>query len=325
MANISEKENFQIVLEGKIPEWLPYYNNAVAGGNPAYTGRKPVAGTNNVVDVFGIEYHSTIDGPIPTNTMDGDFQLKDVTKWRDVMPKLDLKGHDWEGEAKGILSGIDRGKVMVSYMFGGMWETMHYIMGVENALASLLEEPEATFDFLDALADFWIDVMRRFCRFLKPDIVTTMEHIATHQGLLMSPETYRRVIKPAHKKAYDAIRELGAIPQMHVDGRIGDVMEDYAELGVRMIQPFQVFNDINFYKEKYDVVAVGGWDAFGPGNLPGSTEEDTRASVRLAMDTYGPGGRYAFWNSGATPRYPDRLKWIDDEAEKYGRDFYKKR
>jgi hypothetical protein len=111
---------------------------------------------------------------------------------------------------------------------------------------------------------------------------------------------------------------------MHVDGSVEAIMPDYAEIGVRMIQPFQVFNDINLYKEKYGIVAVGGWDAFGPGNLPGSTEEDTRASVRLAMDSYGPGGRYAFWNSGATPRYPDRLKWIDDEAEKYGKAFYRR-
>ena len=325
MAGISEKENFLMVLEGKIPEWLPDYNRAVAGGNPAYTGRKPVAGTERVVDVFGVEYHTTVDGPIPTNTIDGSFQLKDVTKWREIMPKLDLKGHDWEGEAKAALSRIDRGEKLASYMFGGMWENMHYMMGVENALASLLEEPEAVHDFLHALADFWIDVMRRFCKYFQPDIVTTMEHIATHQGLLMSPDTYRKIIKPVHQKVYDAIREIGAVPQMHVDGRVTDVMEDYAELGVKMIQPFQVFNDINRYKELYGIVAVGGWDAFGPGNLPEASEEDTRASVRLAMDTYGPGGRYAFWNSGATPRYPERLKWIEDEAEKYGRGFYAKR
>jgi len=325
MTNISEKENFLIILEGKIPEWLPNYNNAVASGSSAFVGRKPVEGTGNVIDVFGVEFHSTIDGPIPTNTIDGSFSLRNVTKWRDVMPKLDLNANDWEVDAGKALSRIDRNEKLVSYMFGGMWEAMHYIMGFENALASLLEEPEASFDFLNALADFWIDVMHRYCKYFQPDIVTTMEHIATHQGLLMSPDTYRRVIKPVHIKVYDAIREMGAIPQMHVDGCVEAVMTDYAELGVKMIQPFQVFNDINKYKEMYKIVAVGGWDAFGPGNLPEATEEDTRASVRLAMDTYGSGGRYAFWNSGATPRYPERLKWIDDEVEKYGRTFYHKK
>ena len=324
MVNMTEKENFSLILDGKIPAWLPNYNNAVATGGPVLTGRRPAAGSGNVVDVFGVEFHTTLDGPIPTNTIDGSFQLKDVTQWRDIMPKLDLDAHDWAAEAKQALAKINRDEQYVNYQFGGMWEAMHYMMGFENALASLVEEPDATHEFLNALADFWIDVMHRFCKHFQPDIITTMEHIATHQGLLMSPETYRKVIKPVHMRVYDAIREMGAIPQMHVDGLVEAVMADYGDLGVRMIQPFQVFNDINLHKEKYNIVAVGGWDAFGPGNVPGSTEEDTRASVRLAMDTYGPGGRYAFWNSGATPRYPDRLQWIDDEAEKYGRSFYKK-
>ncbi|MCL2167442.1 MAG: hypothetical protein FWH49_09185 [Clostridiales bacterium] len=322
MANISEKENFLMLLDGRIPEWLPNYNKAVSGGASAFTGRKAIEGTNKTVDVFGVEFHSTIDGPIPANTVDGSFQLRDVTKWRDIMPKLNLNANDWQADAQNALSGIDRSTKLTSYMFGGMWEAMHYMMGIENALASLLEEPEATYDFLNAMADFWIEVMNRFCLHFQPDIVTTMEHIATHRGLLMSPETYRQIIKPVHMKVYHAIREIGAVPQMHVDGCVEEVMADYADLGVRMIQPFQVFNDINKYKEMYHFVAVGGWDAFGPGNLPESTEEDTRASVRLAMDTYGPGGRYAFWNSGATPRYPERLKWLDDEAEQYGRIFY---
>ena len=323
MAEITEKENFQLILDGRIPAWLPNYNKAVASGSSAYVGRKAIPGTNQIVDVFGVVFQSTMDGPTPANTLDGSFLLKDVTKWQEIMPKLDLDANDWEADAQKALAGIDKSRQLKSYMFGGMWEAMHYMMGVENALVSLIEEPEATYSFLDALADFWLDVMQRFCKYFKPDIVTTMEHIATHRGLLMSPETYRKIIKPVHQKVYDGIKAMGAIPQMHVDGCVEAVLADYAELGVRLIQPFQVCNDINRYKAMYNIVAVGGWDAFGPGNLPASTEEDTRASVRLAMDTYGPGGRYAFWNSGATPRYPDRLKWLDDEAEAYGKGFYK--
>lgn len=40
----------------------------------------------------------------------------------------------------------------------------------------------------------------------------------------------------------------------------------------------------------YGLIAIGGWDSFGRGNQADSTEEEVRDSVRLAMDTYGPGG-----------------------------------
>ena len=322
MASITERENFQLVLDGKIPHWVPNFSKVASGGGSSYTGAKRIEGTNMTVNIFGVESHSTIDGPIPTNTVTRNFIMTDITKWRDIMPAINLDLNDWEADAQPALERLDRTERFASYMFGGMWEAMHNIMGFENALESLAAEPEASHDFLDALADFWIDVMHRYCKYFKPDIVTTMEHIATHQGLLMSPAAYRQIIKPVHKKVFDAIHNIGAIPQMHVDGYVEQVMEDYAEIGVRMIQPFQVFNDINKYKELYNIVAVGGWDAFGPGNQPESTEEDTRVSVRLAIDSYAPGGRYAFWNSGATPRYPERLEWIDDEVDKYGKSFY---
>ena len=82
---------------------------------------------------------------------------------------------------------------------------------------------------------------------------------------------------------------------------------------------------INLYKEKYGLIAIGGWDSFGKGNQADSTEEEVRDSVRLAMDTYGPGGRYIFWESGITPRFQEQGEYLADEARKYGSSFYQKR
>jgi hypothetical protein len=152
-----------------------------------------------------------------------------------------------------------------------------------------------------------------------------MDNVANASGLLMSPKTYREIIKPAQKKFFDAIIELGAFPEMHVDGKVEAILDDYNDLGVKMIQPFQVFNDIEAAKAKYGFVACGGWNAVGPGNQSTSTEEEVRASVRLAMDSYGPSGKYIFFESGATPRFPDIPKWIADEATTYGTDFYQQR
>jgi hypothetical protein len=121
---------------------------------------------------------------------------------------------------------------------------------------------------------------------------------------------------------YGAIIELGIIPEIHIDGYIEDLLPDFAELGIRAIKPFQVMNDINHYKEKYGLLAVGGWDAFGRGNQEDSSEEEIRRSVRVAMDAYGPGARYVFWPSGVTARYQKHAEIIRDEARVYGRAFY---
>jgi hypothetical protein len=153
-------------------------------------------------------------------------------------------------------------------------------------------------------------------------MVVFAEHMATGNGPLLSPATYREVIKPVHKKMFDAVLELGAITEIHCDGYIEPLIPDFADIGIMALQPFQIFNDINRLKNEYNITAFGGWDCFGPGNQTDAAEEEVRASVRLAMDTYSPGCRYAFLQAGATPRDKVKLEWLADEARKYGKTFY---
>jgi len=259
---------------------------------------------------------------VPVSNLTQEHLLRDITSWRNVLPDIDLSKIDWEADAALIRSRVPDDKLIV-YGGGPVWEQLHYMMGFEAALMSLLIEPDAVSECLNALADFWIDALRRMCRYLKPDMVVFAEHMATAKGPLMSPATYREIIKPVHKRMFGAALELGAITEIHCDGYIEPLLPDFVEIGVMSLQPFQVFNDINRLKEEYKITAFGGWDCFGRGNQPGATEDEVRASVRLAMDSYSPGYRYAFLQAGSTPRYAQNLEWLADEARTYGRTFYK--
>lgn len=311
------------VLAGKRPEWIPSFFDDCAFVHSIALDRKPGQKAGRAVDVFGTEFTQTVDGWMPVYSKTGEYALCDITKWKGVMPGISLSEVDWEEDARLIKAMHVKDGQVINYNAGWVWDQLHYMMGFEEALLALVLEPEACRECLDAIADFWIDAMRRLSKHLKPDLIMFMEHLATHRGLLMSPETYRAVIKPVHRKMFAAIAELGVPPEIHVDGYIEDLIPDFAEMGIKVIQPFQVMNDINRYKEQYDLVAIGGWDAFGPGNLEGATEEDIRASVRLSMDTYGPAYRYVFMESGLTPKFSGHIKYIKDEASRYGRAYYK--
>ena len=77
------------------------------------------------------------------------------------------------------------------------------MMGFENALCALAEDPEACADFLSAMADFYVAVMDEQFKYHKPDLVMTMDHVSNKDGLMMGIDTYRNVIKPAQKKIFD--------------------------------------------------------------------------------------------------------------------------
>lgn len=320
----TERENLALVLDGQQPAWLPNWLDAAAMVRSLAVGRKRDPKTGFNVDVFGVEFETTADGDVPAYSKTHRFRLKDITEWKTVMPELRLDRIDWEADAKALRNRFVKDGQMCSLTAGWIFEELHYMMGTEGAMEALLLEPEAAYDCMDAMADFWIDVIRRLHPFLKPEIIMMMNHLATHKGLLISPRTYREVIAPIDTKLVAAIRDLGAIAQIHCDGCIEDILPDFCNMGVQMLQPFQIYNDINAAKNKYDLVAVGGWDAFGRGNQQDSSEEEIRASVRQAMDAYGPGGRYVFWQSGVAPSFTYHQDILTDEARRYGGGFYVK-
>ena len=331
MSELSERENLLLALDGKTPERVPNFGKAAVWYESPVVRRRPLP-SGFTIDSFGVEFTNTIDGHIPAHTTTGVCRLDDICDWKSIMPQIDLDSIDWEDESRNFMSkttamygtGDESGEKATNYLIGFLWDELHYMLGFEQALLSLITEPEACYDFLQAAADFWIDAWHHQVKYFKPDIAMLIDHVANAKNLLMSPEQYREIIKPAQKRVIQAIVDEGVRPQMHVDGYIDSIIPDYDEIGVHIIQPFQVFNDIEKAKKDYGIICVGGWDAFGRGNQEDSTEAEVRQSVRDAIDKYAPSGQYVFYGSGATPRHPERLRWIEEEADSYGRAFMKK-
>ncbi len=329
---INERENMLMVLNGEFPQWVPNFGKSAAFIHSFGCRRVKDATTGYLIDRFGVKFimeQGALAGAMPMNTRTRQFELEDILDWKKIMPKIDLGKVDWKEETEKTfkggtsLYGTTDDYHIYNYIAGYLWDQMHYMMGFENALCALIEEPDACKELLNSMADYYIDVMTEQFKYYKPDLVMTMDHVANKDGLLMSAEMYRDIIKPAQKKIFDFVRDQGLMAEMHVDGDVNEIIGDYAEIGIQVIQPFQVFNDIEKAKREHGIICVGGWNAFGPGNAPDATEEDVRASVRKAMDDYAPTGKFAIWFSGASATSPEKMFWLNDEADKYGHTFYK--
>jgi len=324
----TERENMMMVLHHEKPEWVPNFGNSAAFLFNYGCDRTLDERDGMYYDKMGVAFVLEGGGFMPHNTKTGTFELTDVTQWESVMPTFDGSAVDWEAETKKMLTSIttlygqESDDHIYNYIVGYLWDELHYMMGFNNALLALVSEPDATRAFLCAMADYYIACMERQFAIFKPDLAMVMDHVANAPGLMMSPDTYRAVIKPAEKKIYDALHDYGIQTEIHVDGRCMDILPDYKEMGIEAIQPFQVMNDIEGAKKEYGFIAIGGWDSFGPGNMADSTEEEVRQSVRTAMDAYAPTGDYAFWCSGVLDKRIAGI--IADEADIYGHAFYRR-
>ena len=54
-------------------------------------------------------------------------------------------------------------------VFNGLFENVHFMMGMEDAMISLYEEPEAMHDFIDFLADWEIELAKEYIQYVHPD------------------------------------------------------------------------------------------------------------------------------------------------------------
>ena len=333
---LTEKENLLMALRGEVPEWVPRnmypspgHPPASAGAGPSFLNarRTPQGG----FDIWGVEFVTTKDTGGMAIPKPGRFILDDITKWRDVIKAPDISDIDWETMAKKDLARIDRSQTAVSAMVHvGYFQSLCNFMGFNEGLMAMIEEPEEVYELFEYMSSFWVQICSKIRDYYKPDIWGVTDDTATATNPFISPETYRNLVKPFHKREAAFGVEMGIPVDMHNCGRCEDFIDDWLDIGVTCWNPAQTMNDLKGIKKKYGnkLVLEGCWDSSGPAGWPGATEEVVKPAVRDTIDAYAPGGGFVFWAS--TYGAPDdedflnRKRWITEEYDAYGRTFYKK-
>lgn len=84
-------------------------------------------------------------------------------------------------------------------------------MGFENALVAIALEPEEVNAFFEALTDYKVAVLDYIIDAYHPDTITYFDDVATQLNLFISPDTYRGLIKPHHKRfAQECLKRGGS-------------------------------------------------------------------------------------------------------------------
>ena len=293
------KEDFEKVLNHITPDRTPSYfssvHNAGFGRMPGPSfDRGPLGGG---YDGFGVRWVSPSSGAGAQIPAPGEFILKDVTKWKDVsFPDLEL--FDWESCVAMEMKDVNRDELVVDFGSGnGVFERLATLMGFEEALLAMAEEPEACNDFYTALTDFKIKVAEKVHKYYNPLCFTYYDDIATERGLFMSPDTFRSLIKPHHKRLCQTVINLGMKPIYHCCGKAEVIVEDMIDCGYEAWTSVQPTNDISSILEKYsDKLAIlGGYNTNGRPGMADASDEEVRAEVRRCFKEYGKYKVYVFF------------------------------
>ena len=247
--------------------------------------------------------------------------ITDITKWEEQLIFPDLDSYDWEREAAKDTKNWDReNKLTLVMLINGVFERSHELLGFEEALAAMYEEPKAYKSLLDALCDYKIKCIQIIGKYWKPDILNAHDDYGANDQMLMSVEMWERFFKDNLKRLVDAAHEAGMLYQHHSCGYIEPIFDQLIEIGVDGIDPLQITNPLKKLKERYQdqITFCGGFDNQGVFDKPGVTEEEVRAEVRRTYSELAPGGSYV--------AYPlviqkEIMPWFIDECMKIQENF----
>jgi len=177
------------------------------------------------------------------------------------------------------------------------WEPVFLLLGFERALLAVALEPDLVVALLEKLSVLNAEVTRRFLEITGPYLtaIRTSDDLATQTSLMMSPATYRKLIKPYHKRYFSLIKQYtDAKIFFHSCGNVVSLLDDLIEVGVEALNPVQVaaFRDPAAVKAAYgDRLSFwGGIDTQWV--LPYGTPEQVREEVKRRIEQFGPGGGF---------------------------------
>ena len=180
---------------------------------------------------------------------------------------------------------------MVSVGITGPWENLHFGIGFGNIAKFWRKDRKFLREINKFYCDFALDGMRKLVQYAKPKVVMVGDDYGYNSGLQMSLEMWRELVKPTLAKHVEIVHKRGAKFMLHSCGNIGELFEDFVEIGIDGVESLKPFNnDLPALKQKYgnDIALIGTID--DSKLLKYADPSEVKKSVRNSIDNLGPNG-----------------------------------
>lgn len=318
---MTERENMQLVWEHKQPEWVPMINTASQMIITPEINDRPLFMSGK--DAFGLEWELDPEHPeLMTHVKPNSEIFDDITEWKKYIQFPSCKDINWEAAAmrtKAMWAQKDQiqGYVVCNV---GAFERICAMMGHVNGLMAPYDDEEAYAEFVEAYADYRIEQMEYFKKYLDVDFLMMHDDWGNQNQMFMSPEMWRKFYKEPERRMVKRCQELGMHYMHHSCGYVTPIIPDLVEIGVESWHSVQPNNDLVGLKAQFGnkLIFAGGVDPQVT-DMPGATEEAIRAEVRRVIDTLGKGGGLMVSSAVMFSTVPKVDGIIDEEGARYGR------
>lgn len=121
---------------------------------------------------------------------------------------------------------------------GGFYWRAREWMGTENLSLAWYDYPEMMHEMMEFYADFTIEVSRPILEKTDVDYFNLSEDLSMKNGPLLSPDTFRKFIKPHMRRLVDFLKSNGVrYVTLDTDGNPEVLIQDFLDIGIDLLWP----------------------------------------------------------------------------------------
>ncbi len=173
-----------------------------------------------------------------------------------------------------------------------LFEGATCLLGLENFLTYLMTDRDFITELLDSLTVYHVKLAQRMVS-IGVDGGMTGDDWGSQRSLLISPELWRKVIKPRISRIWEVYKNAGLPVMHHSCGNVTLILDDLVEIGLDLLNPVQP----GAMDQEYIVKRYGDKLSFSGGIcnqtiLPFGKPDIVAKEVKKTIDLLGRNGGY---------------------------------
>ena len=252
-----------------------------------------------------------------------DYSITTAKAWegaKERMQKLDDDRIPWQY----LKDNYDKWRAEGQWVRADFWfgfdVTHSFLMGTENTLIAMLDEPELLEDIFDTYLKSCETLYDRIWEAgYHFDEIIWYDDMGYKGTTFFSPQLYRNILKPYHKRAVDWAHNRGIYAQLHSCGDIMTLIPDIVDTGVDALNPLEIkagMDPLKIKKEYGDKLTLRG----GINAILYNDSELVVEEIKSLVPSLKENGGFVFATDHTIPNSCslETMKKIVEAAKKYG-------
>ena len=202
-------------------------------------------------DPWGCVWETSMDGIV------GVVTHEPLKKWDDFadfkMPDPDLTDGctpvNW-GYKKRMFEGLAKsGDLrMAGVPHGHTFLRLIDLMGYENLIFNMMDEDPDLDKLVAMIQKFNLEVTKRYLE-CDLDVIAFPEDLGMQQGPMLSPDNFRKYIKPSYQKLFAEAKQKDALIYVHSDGDLHALIDDLIDVDTDILNLQDLVNGVDWIRD----------------------------------------------------------------------------